>query len=86
MHAVSQFYGIIISMYHKEPGTPHFRARYGEQRAVFSLGDSQQTEGQLPKRAEQLVMEWAVAHRQELMENWALAQANQPLRQIASLE
>ena len=67
MSAVSKYYGIIISMYHKEGGAPHFHARYGEQGGVYSLGDFQTTEGQLPKRAEQLVLEWAAAHGQELL-------------------
>jgi hypothetical protein len=31
-------------------------------------------------------MEWAAAHREELLEDWNLARQQQPLRRIAPLE
>ena len=43
-------------------------------------------EGQLSPRALGLVMEWASAYRQELMEDWNLARKQQPLKHIAPLE
>jgi len=42
--------------------------------------------GSLPKRALAMVLEWAFAHRNELMEDWKLAESHQPLKQIEPLE
>jgi hypothetical protein len=43
-------------------------------------------EGHLSPRALGLVVEWAAAHRQELIEDWHLARQQQPLKRIAPLE
>ncbi len=43
-------------------------------------------EGHLSPRALGLVVEWASAHQQELIEDWRLARQQQPLKQIAPLE
>ncbi len=43
-------------------------------------------EGQLSPRVFGLVVEWASAHRQDLMEDWDLARRQQPLHRIAPLE
>jgi hypothetical protein len=40
----------------------------------------------LSPRALGLVVEWASAHRQELVEDWQLARQQQPLKRIAPLE
>ena len=42
--------------------------------------------GDFPKRAVRLVFEWLDLHKEELHENWRLAEANRPLRRIAPLE
>jgi len=33
-----------------------------------------------------LVVEWALQHREELLEDWRLARASAPLKRIAPLE
>ena len=43
---------MIITIYYKEMGAPHFHARYGEYRSVFSIGEIERIEGNLPRRAE----------------------------------
>jgi len=43
-------------------------------------------EGHLSPRALGLVVEWAAAHRQDLIEDWHLARQQQPLKRIAPLE
>jgi hypothetical protein len=52
---------------------------------VFSIVGLAIIEGQLPKRVIALVLEWAFEHRDELMEDWRLAEANKPLRKIEPL-
>lgn len=43
-------------------------------------------EGRFPRRAIRLVPEWRALHRDELLEDWALAEARMALRPIAPLE
>jgi hypothetical protein len=42
--------------------------------------------GKLPKRARILVIEWALEHRQELLDNWNEARKPAPLHAIEPLE
>ena len=65
---------------------PHFHARYGPNQAVIGVEDLVVLKGDLPPRALGLVMEWAVRHRAELMEDWDLARAKAPLKSILPLE
>ena len=85
MPEVSRFLGITISIYYKEHQPPHFHAKYGAQTGVFSIADLRLTEGRLPKRIISLVLEWAFEHRDELMQDWELARAGKPLRDIPPL-
>jgi len=68
MPEIYRFLGIVIAMYYNEHAPPHFHAKYGGQRAAFSIEDLRILEGKLPQRVISLVLEWAFLHRQELME------------------
>jgi hypothetical protein len=72
-----------IYMYRPDP--PHFHAEYGEHIAQIELGSLEILNGSLPPRALRLVREWARLHPDELAENWALAQALEPLVPIDPL-
>ena len=39
MPQISQFYGIIITMYYNDHVPPHFHARYAERKAEFAIAD-----------------------------------------------
>jgi hypothetical protein len=67
------FAGIVIYMYAKEHGRPHFHARFGDYKASFSF-DGVVIEGQLPSKKEKLVKIWAKRRQAELRENWELRQ------------
>lgn len=86
MPEVSRFFGIIISLNYNDHPPPHFHVRYAEQKATVAIESLTILEGHLAPRVLGLVVEWASAHRQELMEDWALARAQQPLNRIAPLE
>ena len=86
MPEISRFFGIVIAIYYKEHGLPHFHAKYSGQTGVFSITELKLIEGTLPKRVIALVLEWAFEHRDELMQNWELAMAQKPLRSIRPLE
>jgi hypothetical protein len=86
MPTVSRFFGIVIQMFWREHAPPHFHALYGEHEALIDIHTLELIGGRLPKRALSLTIEWAIEHRQELMENWNLCQSKQQPKQIAPLE
>jgi hypothetical protein len=68
MPVIARFYGIVVKMYFREHGVPHFHAIYGEYVGVFDLAALKMIEGDLPVRARRLVMAWARRYRKELTE------------------
>lgn len=86
MPTVSEFFGILIRMYYDDHNPPHFHAYYGGHEPIFSIETLEIMEGLLPKRAKALVIEWTLEHRQELLDDWKLAEQHQPLNKIAPLE
>jgi hypothetical protein len=70
MPTISTFYGILIRMFFNDHAPPHFHARYGEFEATVDIGTLEIVEGQLPQRALNLVREWAMIHREELLADW----------------
>jgi len=66
MPEISRFFGIVIPIYYKEHGVPHFHAKYSGQTGVFSIIDLKLIEGRLPKRVVDLVLERAFEHRSEI--------------------
>jgi hypothetical protein len=86
MPTISTFYGIIIQMFWREHGAPHFHALYAEHEAVVDIRELRVLRGSLPRRALALVLEWASEHRDELMENWNLCRKHQQPRPIDPLK
>lgn len=72
MPEISRFYGIIIKMFFKprEHEPSHIHALYGEYIGIFDLRTLQMTEGDLPRRAQELVYEWLSKNQKELLEMW----------------
>jgi len=85
MPELSRFLGIIIAMFYREHGPSHFHAVYGDFRITIEI-ESGLVNGKFPKRALQLVQEWRELHKQELLEDWRLAEQRQPLKKITPLE
>ncbi|HEX7408111.1 MAG TPA: DUF4160 domain-containing protein [Candidatus Binatia bacterium] len=85
MPELSRFLGIVITMFYREHGPPHFHASYGDFDIEVSIRDGV-VAGQFPKRALRLVLEWYDLHKDELLENWDLAAQRKPLRRIPPLE
>jgi hypothetical protein len=70
MPEISRFLGIVIGMFFREHGVPHFHAVYGEYKITVEI-DSRKVRGEFP---------------QELLENWERARQRHPLEPIAPLE
>jgi hypothetical protein len=86
MPTISEFFGIVIRMYFHDHPPPHFHAYYAEAEAVYAIQTLEVIEGGLPRRAHNLVLEWASAYRSELLSNWNRARLGQPLSPILPLE
>jgi hypothetical protein len=77
MPVIARFYGILIKMYFKEHGVPHFHAMYGEYNGVFNIKTLDMIEGDMPARAVRLVKEWAMKYNKELLKMWKTRQYKQ---------
>jgi hypothetical protein len=82
---ISSFYGIVIAMYYREHGVPHFHALYGGYEASIAINSLKILRGDLPPRALRLVKKWASMHREELLQDWNLAERGEALESIDAL-
>ena len=86
MPEISRFFGIIIGMFYNEHLPPHFHAKYGEYEVEIEISSLKIINGEIPRRAKALVLEWAEEHRNEFMMNWELAMDRRELNKIKPLE
>lgn len=64
---------------------PHFHAEYGEYKVSVEITTGI-VEGRFPRRALKALMEWYELHKDELLEDWQLAERHEPLNRIPPLE
>jgi hypothetical protein len=86
MPTICTFFGIVIQMFWREHGPPHFHAIYAEYEAIIDIRELRVVRGSLPRRALGLVLEWATEHRDELMEDWDLCRQLKNPKSIPPLE
>lgn len=86
MPEISKFYGIRIEMFFNDHNPPHFHAKYGEHKAEIDIRTLGVLRGALPAKAQALVTEWTLAHREELLADWQLAREHKALNSIEPLE
>ena len=84
MPTIALFYGIIIQMYFldSDHNPPHIHAIYNDHKGTYSLIDLTKINGDLPVKAEKLVLEWMSIHIDELREMWN----SQSFKKIEPLE
>lgn len=71
MPEITRFYGIVIKIFlTREHNPPHFHAVYGKYNAEISIETGDMIEGDLPIKAQQLVKEWWITHKESIMEMW----------------
>jgi len=85
MPEISRFLGIIITMYYGDHAPPHFHVRYNQHQALIDIHQLRILEGNLPPRVMGLVMEWAVLHQLELIDNWQRASQFEAIQTIEPL-
>ncbi|MGP1489331.1 MAG: DUF4160 domain-containing protein [Peptoanaerobacter stomatis] len=71
MPEITRFYGILIKIFFvREHNPPHFHAIYGEYNGTFDITTLEMLEGDLPIKAQKLVVEWASQYQDKLMNMW----------------
>ena len=65
---------------------PHIHAFYSGYEAVFGVSPAARIEGRFPKNATRLVLEWIRLYREDLLQDWELAEAGESLEKIPGLE
>lgn len=86
MPTISSFYGIFILMHMGDHAPPHFHARYAEYEIMINIKNLSVMEGKLPRRALNLVLDWAELHQSELLSAWHLCERRQTPGKIPPLE
>lgn len=70
----------------KKHHLPHIHAEYAEFQAALSIEDGSVLSGHLPSSKLKLVQAWIEIHREDLMVDWRLAVAGEPIFKIAPLQ
>jgi shikimate kinase len=86
---IAMFYGIIVSMYffdNQRHKLPHIHIRFQGQEVVVSIPDGTVLEGTLRGNKMKLVQAWIEIHQDELMADWELAIAGEPVFRIDPLK
>ena len=86
MPTISMFYGIFIQMFWGDHTPPHFHARYGEYKGTIDINTLKMLEGDLPRRALSLILDWAELHQKELLLDWELCMKKQMPNKIEPLK
>jgi len=86
MPTISMFYGILIQMFWNDHAPPHFHARYGEYNGIIDINTLKMLEGDLPRRALSLILDWAELHQKELLLDWELCVKKQMPNKIEPLK
>jgi len=86
MPELSRFYGIIIRMFYGDHAPPHFHAVYQGGEIQVNINTLAVIEGDMSRRAQALVLEWAALHQAELREAWEAASRNQSPSKIPPLD
>lgn len=86
MPTISMFYGILIQMFYNDHAPPHFHARYAEYQGIIDINTLKILEGDLPRRALGLVLDWAELHQDELLSDWELCAKRQRPNKIEPLK
>ncbi len=84
MPEISRFYGIVITMNYNEHNPPHFHAMYQDYEISVEIKTGL-VKGTMSKRALKMIFEWLEKYKDELLDDWQLAQDRKALLKIPPL-
>ena len=73
-------------MYFNDHLPAHFHVQYAEYKATVNIECLKIENGDLPRRAQELVLDWAELHQQELLDDWRLCALKQMPNPIEPLK
>lgn len=73
-------------MFWNDHAPPHFHARYAECNGTINIKTLKMIEGDLPRRALELILDWAELHQEELLADWELCTKKETPHKIAPLK
>ena len=73
-------------MFFNDHAPPHFHVQYAEYKATIDIQKLEINDGELPRRAKELVLDWAELHQQELLDDWQLCMNKLQPKPIAPLK
>lgn len=88
MPTISQFYGIVVSMFFNDTEQhhlPHIHVQYSGNNATFDL-EGNIIVGYLPKKQIKLVEAWIEIHKNELYRLWNIVQSGKEAFNIEPLK
>jgi len=85
MPELCRFLGIVIYMLYDGHRPPHFHADYGEYRISVDINRGV-VEGRFPRRALNAVLDWYAMNKDQILEDWVLAERHESLKKIPPLE
>jgi hypothetical protein len=76
--------GILIILYFNDHAPPHFHAQGADFHARIRIEDGRviDAEGRISPRQQRRLLEWTLAHRDELMDNWLKVRAGEVPRRL----
>ena len=86
MPTICMFRGIKIYINYLEHQPPHFHTEYGEHHCSITIEDIELLNGSMPNKQLKMIFGWAALHKQELSEEWYLAQMQKELFSIDPLK
>jgi len=69
-----------------QPHAPHLHVYYQQHKVTYRIDTLEILAGSLPRRQQRLVEAWMELYQDELLENWQLADAGQPIQKIPPLQ
>lgn len=89
MPIISQFYGIIVTMYFEENRgkhfKPHIHVRYNEYKSVYDF-EGNILEGEIPFKQKKMIEAWIVIHKEDLEKLWKSMQEESKFFKIEPLK
>ena len=89
MPIISQFYGIIITMYTNEENIKHHKShihvKYNKYKAIYDF-NCNMLAGKIPYKQKKLVEAWILIHKDELIKLWDILQEGKGFFKIDPLE
>ena len=85
MPVISRFFGIVVYIFWRDHAPPHFHAKYQDNEVTINIETGEVT-GQMSRRALRMLEEWRQMHKNELLEDWHLAETKRSLKRIEPLE